>query len=201
MELYLLRHGQSEGNKKGLFQGSLDFPLSEEGKNQVLQMANFLKTQSAKRDLIISSPQKRALESAQILQKVLGVPLEIDERIKEISYGVLEGKTLQEVENWKSYQLWLENPVANPLEGVEDFASIENRLGDFLKSLSSKEGERFLIVTHGGIIRALTCMVTDIGFSKMWKFSVANASLSVLKIDPKTFKGKIKFFNFHLQAF
>ena len=201
MELYLFRHGQSEGNKRGLFQGSLDFPLSEEGKNQVLQMANFLKPQSAKWDLIISSPQKRALESAKILQKILDLPLEIDERIKEISYGVLEGKTLQEVENLKGYQLWLENPVANPLEGVEDFASIENRLGDFLKSLSSKEGEKFLIVTHGGIIRALTCMVTDIGFSKMWKFSVANASLSVLKIDPKTFKGKIKFFNFHLQAF
>jgi len=192
MRLYLMRHAVSEGNEKGLFQGKLDFPLSERGIKQSHEAALFLKDRF-EFERVISSPQKRALQTARIVAEVLNLPLEVDDRIKEISYGVMEGLPHGEVKKWEIYPKWLENPVENPIEGVENFEKLEERLLSFLDNL---EGENILIVTHGGIVRALTCLVIGIGFEHMWRFSVGNCSLSLLEIKgKKPPKGKVKFFN------
>jgi len=192
MRLYLMRHAVSEGNEKGLFQGKMDFPLSEKGREQSLKAAQFLR-KHFKFERIISSPQKRALQTARIVAEVLNLPLEVDDRIREISYGVMEGLPHEEVKKWDLYPKWLENPVENPIEGVDDFEELEGRLQSFLNDL---EGENILIVTHGGIVRALTCLVTGIGFQHMWRFSVGNCSLSLLEIkEKKPPRGKVKFFN------
>ncbi len=192
MRLYLLRHAVSEGNERGLFQGNLDFPLSERGKVQSLKAARFLKGRFSF-DAVISSPQKRALQTAEIVADVLNLSLKVDERIRELSYGVLEGKSHEEVKGWEIYPRWLENPVKNPIEGVENFESLTKRLTSFLEDLG---GESVLLVTHGGIIRALTCLVTGIGYEHLWRFSVGNCSLSLLEVkDRENFRGKVRFFN------
>jgi probable phosphoglycerate mutase len=197
MLVYLLRHGESEGNKRGLIQGKLDFPLSEGGKEQAKRAALFLKRYRF--DLILSSPQKRAFETALVVSKVLEKPFKVDERLREISYGVMEGKTIKELSSWESYLRWLENPVKNTLEGVEDISSLERRIEDLLRHL---EGERVLLITHGGFIRAAACKAAAIGLEHMWKFSVGNCSLTVLEIKNKNpLKGKIKLFNLPLAEF
>ena len=193
MNIYLLRHAQSEGNKKGLFQGSLDFPLSAEGKAQAQRAGEFLKRFEF--DMVVSSPQRRALQTARIVADILGLQLKVDERLREISYGVLEGKKQQEVENWEAYQRWLENPVKNPLPGVEPMDNLQPRVESFLKDIHYW-GERVLTVTHGGIVRAVICTVGNLGMENLWRFSVANVSLSMVelkRLNPP--RGKIRFVN------
>ena len=136
-EIYLLRHAQSEGNKLGLFQGKLDFPLSEEGKKQALQTAELLKKFHF--EVIYTSPQRRALETAKLIAERLNLPLRVDERLKEISYGILEGRKHSEVENWEPYQKWLEDPIKNPLEGVDNLFEVQGRVLEFLKELSEEK--------------------------------------------------------------
>jgi broad specificity phosphatase PhoE len=194
MRLFLLRHAQSEGNKLGLFQGKLDFPLSEEGKKQSREAGIFLK-ENFGFDAIISSPQKRALETAEIVADILNLPVKVDERLKEISYGILEGKKQSEVENWEPYLKWLENPVKYPLEGVDDFEQLRERLESFLKYAYGRY-EKPLIITHGGIVRAFICLLGNFGFERLWRFSVGNVSLSMVEVKSlKPLKGKIKFVN------
>ncbi len=192
--LYLLRHAQSEGNKLGLFQGSLDLPLSDEGKKQAIQAVEKLKEYHF--EVIYTSPQKRALETATIIADRLGLPLKRDERLREISYGILEGKKHSEVREWEIYQKWLENPLKNPLENAENLFDAQRRFLEFLKELSE---ERILIVTHGGIVRVALCTVAGIPLNFIWKFSVGNCSLTKLEIkelEPLT--GKVKFVNYPL---
>jgi len=193
MRLYLLRHAQSEGNKRGIFQGKLDLPLSEEGIKQAQKAGEFLKRFTF--DAIITSPQLRAKQTAEIVADILNLPLEVDERLREISYGVLEGKKHSEVENWEPYQRWLEDPVKNPLSGVDDFGDLQRRLESFLRDRYG-EGKNILAVTHGGIVRAFICLLGGFGFSRMWRFSVGNVSLSMVEVkgvEPP--RGKIKFVN------
>ena len=199
MNIYLLRHAQSEGNKKGLFQGSLDFPLSAEGKVQAQRAGEFLKRFEF--DMVVSSPQRRALQTARIVADILGLQLKVDERLREISWGVLEGKKQQEVENWESYQRWLENPVKNPLPGVEPMDKLQTRVESFLKDIPYW-GERVLAVTHGGIVRAVICTVGNLGMENLWRFSVANISLSLVELkslNPP--RGKIRFVNWPTAEF
>jgi len=200
MRLFLLRHAQSEGNRLGLFQGRLDFPLSEEGRKQSREAGIFLK-KNFEFDAIISSPQKRALETARIIAEILGLPLKVDERLREISYGILEGKKHDEVKDWKPYLKWLENPVKYPLEGVDDLNDLAGRLKSFLKDHYGVY-EKPLVVTHGGIVRAFVCLLGNIGFENLWRFSVGNVSLSsveVKNVEPP--EGKIKFLNLPTAGF
>ncbi|NPB05576.1 MAG: histidine phosphatase family protein [Aquificae bacterium] len=191
MKVFLLRHGRSEGNELGLFQGKLDYPLSQEGRRQAERAADFLKNLNLSK--VYSSPQKRALETAKVVAERLGLPLEVDGRLREISYGILEGRRHEEVLAWEAYRRWLEDPVRNPLEGVEDLFEAQRRVADFLKDLSE---DRALVVTHGGIIRVALCTVGGIPLSSLWRFSVGNCSLSGLELeslDPP--RGKIRFVN------
>ena len=191
MRLYLLRHAQSKGNKRGIFQGTIDLPLSAEGMEQAISAGEFLKR--FKIDRIVTSPQLRAKQTAEIVSNILDLPLEVDERLREISYGVLEGKKHKEVKNWKPYLRWLEDPVKHPLEGVDDFNDLRRRLESFIKDL---KGEDILAVTHGGIIRAFICLLGGFGFSHLWRFSIGNVSLTLIEIKEKNPpKGKIKFVN------
>ncbi|HID79909.1 MAG TPA: histidine phosphatase family protein [Aquificales bacterium] len=193
MQIYLLRHAQSEGNKRGLFQGSLDFPLSKEGKLQAQRAGEFLKR--FKFDLVVSSPQKRAMQTAQIVAAILGLKVKVDGRLKEISYGILEGKSHREVEDWNEYQKWLENPVKNPLQGVDPMDKLQERVESFLNDVP-QWGKKVLVVTHGGIVRAIICTVGNLGMENLWRFSVSNVSLSLVelkRLNPP--RGKIKFVN------
>ncbi len=191
MLLYLLRHGQSEGNRLGIFQGRLDYPLSAEGVRQAKRAAEFLR--DLKIEAIYTSPQKRALQTTEIVSEVLKVPLKVEESLREISYGILEGKTHKEVENRKEYRLWLEDPINNPLEGVDDLVEVQRRVSAFIEKLSE---ERALLITHGGIIRIILCTVGGIPLSRMWSFSVGNCSLSEVELKQKSPpKGKIKLVN------
>ena len=118
--IYLIRHAQREYNEKGIFQGRLDSDLTPLGLVQARLRAQELLNKGIQ--VIYSSPQRRAYKTALTIGDVLNLQVNVDERLKEMSFGVLEGKsfwTLLE-ENKEMFRNWLKNPLKHPLPTQED---------------------------------------------------------------------------------
>ena len=95
MELYVIRHGQTTWNEKGLLQGSVDIELNESGREVAGKMGE--KLEDTPFDVIFSSPLIRAYETACLIRGHRNIPIIRDERLREICFGDLEGKNYREI--------------------------------------------------------------------------------------------------------
>ena len=159
-ELLLVRHGQSTANARGIWQGQMDFPLSEVGRKQA-NMAGLALTREPL-DGLYSSPLSRAVETASIIRERTGfagdvVPVE---GLSERSGGILEGYSWDEQErrNPELAKKFLAIPEEErwALVGAETDEEVIARFGGAIASISARhpEGSRIAIVSHGGVMRA-----------------------------------------------
>lgn len=172
MRLGWVRHGVTSWNQAGKIQGTTDIPLSAEGERQARLLADRLSREPAVWDGIVSSDLKRASKTAEILAERLQVPLLLDERLRERSFGSAEGTTEAERlarwgADWRSQvpdQETNEQVRARGLAFVEAFSA-------------SHAGESWLAVTHGSflaqMLQALRTGVDD--------RHIANLSLTILE--------------------
>jgi broad specificity phosphatase PhoE len=149
--LVLWRHGRTEWNAAGRFQGQLDPPLDDEGRNQAVRAAPHLVAAGLSPDdtVVVSSDLSRAAETAATLTALLGVPLILDERLREHGMGSWEGLTRDEVAARFPEQFadWISGrPVRG--RGGEDPAEVAERAVAALVDLP--EAHTAVVVTHGG---------------------------------------------------
>ncbi len=191
--IYLVRHAQSEFNEKGLFQGRLDSDLTPLGFVQARMVANFLKGKNIQ--AILSSPQRRAYKTALTISDVLDLPVEIDERLREMSFGNLEGKRFLDLASQERdlIKAWLENPVKSPLPTQESMILFEERVKSFLEDITAREEETVVVVAHGGTLHALVCLAIGISLEKMWWVHMDNTGVSLLEHDGGSFR--LRFLN------
>jgi 2,3-bisphosphoglycerate-dependent phosphoglycerate mutase len=143
----LIRHGITEWNSLGRAQGVSDIPLNEIGRKQATNIGDRLSLEE-QWDMIITSDLSRAFETAKIIGNKIGLPIShIDERVREINCGEIEGTTEeQRVRQWGSEWRNLEL-------GMEIFEHVSNRGIDFLKDIvCTHKGKRILVVSHGALI-------------------------------------------------
>ncbi|NPA41166.1 MAG: histidine phosphatase family protein [Aquificae bacterium] len=181
--IYLVRHAQSEFNEKGIFQGRLDSDLTPLGFVQARMVANFLAGENI--EAIISSPQRRAYKTALTIGDVLGIEVEIDERIREMSFGVLEGKNFWELFNNERDMMlsWLKNPVKNPLPTQEPMENFEKRLLSFMEDIKKRKEDRIAVVGHGGTLHGIVCLALGLGLERLWQVHMDNTGVSLLEFD------------------
>lgn len=169
MILYIVRHGKTLWNEKGLLQGQTDIDLTEFGKKQALLVKNKIED---KVDICISSPLKRAVETAAIIYdgKVL-----IDDRIIERGFGDLEGKELAKY-NARLYWDYKLNKSDLNVESIKD---LFNRCQNFIDDIKQKYSDKVvLIVSHGATVRALNYVIQ--GFNEnddLLKLDVPNCAV------------------------
>ncbi len=148
MNLYLVRHGKTYMNEKGLIQGTSNTSLSELGIRQAKEAKDNLK--DVKFDICISSPLKRTIETATIIVnnkcKII-----VDDRLLERLMGEYEGKPHDEYVKGNYWDLKLNNDS----KGVEPVKKLFIRAKDFLDYVKSLDYENVLIVSHAAIIRAI----------------------------------------------
>lgn len=163
--LYIVRHGESEYNAKGLLAGITDIPLTDTGREQARQAG----TQLAKLGItrIVSSPLVRAYETAEIIAEQLGFHPEsilVDERLHERDFGALEGT------------VWSERSLVG-VEGLESAESVLGRAQAMLAyDTSLPSSERVLFVAHASLIRAFMQLVDpEVSHFGDWTARMPNA--------------------------
>ena len=159
-EMLLVRHGQSTANAQGIWQGQMDFPLSEEGRRQASLAGTALSGEPF--EGLYSSPLSRAFETAEIIRDRTGFADEVVPigGLSERHGGILEGHTWAEQErrNPELAKKFLALPEEErwPLVGAETDEEVIARFEAALESIRALHpaGSRLVVVSHGGVMRA-----------------------------------------------
>ena len=183
--IYLIRHAQSEFNEKGIFQGRLDSDLTPLGFVQARMVAKFLEGEGI--EALISSPQRRAYKTALMVGDLLGLEVEVDERIREMSFGVLEGRNFWELFNERKDMMmgWLKNPVRNPLPTQEPMEAFEKRLFSFIEYIKARKEKNIAVVGHGGTLHGIVCLALGLGLENLWCVHMDNTGVTLLEYEGK----------------
>lgn len=140
--IYIVRHGQTDWNVEGRYQGRIDIELNDKGIEQAIKLKE--KLNNIKFDKVFSSSLKRALKTAQIItcNEII-----TDDRIIERCNGQLEGKLKSEIE----VEIDFNNPNETRM-GLENINDFRKRIKDFFEEISVKyRGKNILVVTHAGV--------------------------------------------------
>ncbi|KYH35369.1 phosphoserine phosphatase 1 [Clostridium tepidiprofundi DSM 19306] len=183
LNIYLLRHGQTNENKEKLYYGDMDIDMNECGKKQIYMAAKHLK--NIKFDKVFISERKRTRQTADIIFKCKRNDYIIDPRLNESSFGIFEGLTYEEIINKypEEYKKWSEDWVNYcPLNG-ESCSDMCNRVNSFMDDLKNIDAENILIITHSGVMRAIYCYLLDKNINMFWKFGCKNGDIALLKYE------------------
>ena len=174
--LYIIRHGQTEGNARHVLQSRNDQSLNETGIRQAEEAAARLKDIPFLR--VYSSPLKRAMETARIVAP--GKPVTVDERLIEMDYGPYEGMDLRAPapEIMAFFRDFAHTPAP---EGVEQLSEVVARAGRFLADVE-KEGD-ILVSTHAIAMKGLLEYLTPDSRGGWWSRNIANCAVYTTGYD------------------
>jgi broad specificity phosphatase PhoE len=162
-KLLLVRHGETDWNRDGRWQGGSDTRLNDLGRQQARALAEQL---DGEIDVLYSSDLARARETAEIVAAELGLEVRLDPRLRERGFGSWEGLTTIEIEERfaDAHRRWLagEGAGADDAEAFEDFSA---RVEDFLSDvLRLHPGEEVLVISHGGSIRVIHALAAGVDY-------------------------------------
>lgn len=178
-EFWLVRHGQTDWNLEGRYQGQVDRPLNETGLQQARELAQ--KLAGTHFDAVYSSDLQRALATARILAG--GREVIVDRRLREINQGALEGKLFAAIQD--EFPELISNRRANPLDtrppGGESLAEVAERVTAFADQAAAQHpGQRVLLVSHGLALAILLTCTQGLGVETAFKLIPGNAEPKVI---------------------
>ncbi len=159
VELWLIRHGQTDWNIERRFQGHTDIPLNALGVEQAKKLSAFLN--GSQISAVYSSDLTRALKTAEILADGRNLPVFQDQRLREINMGSWEGRTWPDVNEKLATEMEQLNadPVYGRAPGGESVAEVAERVTAFADEIAANHpGQIVMVVTHGltlGVLRSL----------------------------------------------
>jgi broad specificity phosphatase PhoE len=176
ISLTLVRHGQTDWNLEGRYQGQADVPLNAMGILQAKEAAHQLRDKHF--DIIYSSDLNRALQTAEEIASVVKAPLIVDTRLREISLGEWEGRLFSEIK-MKYPELITLREIA-PLEmcppGGETLGEVANRVYGFADEIAvSFSQNRVLLVSHGLALAVLIVKARGLSLDYAYQFIPENA--------------------------
>lgn len=182
----LVRHGKTEWNGLSRFQGKSDIPLDDEGKCQAELLAARLKGWEPSG--IFSSPLSRARETAEIIaSRNPRVSPVLREELSEMGFGTWEGRSLHEIESADpdSFRRWIDSPFEYPPPGGESLDSVKSRVKRALDGIFPMDGDRVVVVSHGGILRVMLVLLLDLPPRQVWRMKIANCSVTGIDVGKR----------------
>ncbi len=180
-EIVIVRHGETEFNKLGVFRGRLDVPLNDRGREQAQAVGEALRSKTIV--AVYSSPLVRALETARAVAEPHGLAPVVDPAFDNIDLGEWQGiaKALVEREQPALWKLWMEDPDRLAIPGGESLADVRERAyGRALELAREHEGERFAVVTHRSVAKLLGGALLGMESGYFWRFYLDNAGYSIV---------------------
>ena len=195
MHLYIMRHGETFWNKKGLIQGSSDIALTPYGEELARDTRDGFDREEIRFQRIYSSPYQRAVKTAEIIAEHQNISVKVDLRVREMCFGKYEGDKISEIRNSKDQNLiyCFSKPsmyVAD--ETGDNFSDVYARIEDFLKNEilpleQDPSVENVLVVCHGAVIRAFLTYIRQMSMDEFWSIHQPNCSVNCILVQDGTF--------------
>ncbi|GAB4186397.1 MAG: histidine phosphatase family protein [Calditrichia bacterium] len=184
---YLIRHGETESNKRNIFRGRADVPLNQTGIQQAESLAVELKPISL--NMILSSPLQRAVQTAEKISRQKSVPIIIEEDLTNISLGKWEGQPKEVIRQKfpNLYEMWIREPEKLFFKGMEPLKEVQQRaisvIRKYQKELSHHREAHVAVVTHRAVLKPLIAGLIGIKEPYFWKIHMDTAAYSVIRMD------------------
>jgi broad specificity phosphatase PhoE len=181
---FLVRHGETAENVQMRYLGMRDEPLNENGQGQAQLVAEALSRIPVR--MIVSSPMRRAADTAARIQEACGAELRVDPRLAEGSFGRWEGLTRDEVlklgsEDAALLARWESDSSCSP-PGGESMESLQKRVVNLVEDLAAERpGDSVVLVSHVGPVKALLGAVLDIPLQATRHMFLDPATISVVE--------------------
>ncbi|WP_405980897.1 bifunctional RNase H/acid phosphatase [Streptomyces sp. NBC_00158] len=180
----LLRHGETALTPQKRFSGSggTDPELSPAGRRQAVAVAEALAARGTVQ-AVVSSPLRRCRETAQAVADRLGLPVAVEEGLREADFGAWEGLTFAEVRERfpDDLQAWLDSPRAAPTGGGESFTAVTRRVSAARdRLLAAHAGRTVLLVTHVTPVKTLVRLALGAPPESLYRMELSAASLSAV---------------------
>ncbi len=175
--LVLIRHGQTEWNATGRWQGQADPPLNEVGREQARATAHALKSQHI--DALISSDLRRARETAEIIADALDLRVELDARLREVNLGEWQGLFSDEIRaRWPDeMKMWIEQPLATCPPHGESIQELAERVLIAVNDIAARYRDRRVgLVAHELPIAVIVTRASGIPLSQLRAHIPPNAA-------------------------
>jgi probable phosphoglycerate mutase len=185
--IYWVRHGENKANlTKELSHRLVDYPLTAKGRMQAAQTAAWFSSLPVK--AVYTSPLLRAVETAQAIAGMLGLPVRIEENFREINVGDLEknpGSRESWAENERIFRSWVGGSLETSFPGGENFLQLlERTRRGYLRVLSEFPGQTVVIVAHGGnFITSLRAFCPDVELAWLLANESHNCSITRLEME------------------
>jgi len=186
--IILVRHGETDWNKQGRFQGQIDIPLNKNGKAQAQAASIFLKNISLQK--AFSSSLSRPRETAQIILKEHpGIEISLKDNLKEIGHGKWEGKLESEIEaDWPDLlKTWKIFPDKVQMPDGETIKEVSTRSITGWKEICKtlKNDETALVVAHDAVNKTILCHLLGLTPSEIWMIKQGNGGITVIDLSEK----------------
>jgi probable phosphoglycerate mutase len=183
-----VRHGETAWNVDTRIQGQLDIALNETGRWQAARLAQALHHEPL--DALYSSDLQRASQTAAAISEAMNVPVRLDARLRERSFGLFEGHTFRELEaSWpEETRRWRERDPSFGPPGGEALAAFYERCVDAVSQLATQHpGQTIAVVAHGGVMDCLYRAALRIDLRTRRTWMLGNASINRLLHTPGGF--------------
>ncbi|MCX7796625.1 MAG: alpha-ribazole phosphatase [bacterium] len=184
MSIYIIRHGETDWNREGIYQGQTDIPLNENGRETAKRLGIALS--KIRFVSIYSSDLLRARETAEIINSFLNVPLYCVIDLRELDFGEWTGISIWEMsrKDPELFKKWQEDPWNVSPPGGETFRDLTERVMRFLESISKKyKGENVLVVSHAGPIKAMIFGLLSATGRAYWNIKVSHSTVVIIDKD------------------
>ena len=190
--IYIVRHGETDNNKKRVLQGRSNLPLNEAGIEQAKKVKEYFAEKDIQFDKVYSSPLIRAIKTAQIItgsttdssddmdrsadEAADAAPFVLDDHLLEMDYGPYEGCSLLDPppEIIEFFSDFVNNPAP---EGMENLSDLVARMGRFMEDLKKEGDQTILISTHAIAMTGILEHLTPESHGAYWNKHIANCAV------------------------
>lgn len=195
MNIYLIRHGQTNLNRDGKYQGAADKEINEFGRQQAELLGIRLKKYNI--DIIYSSDLKRVVQTTEIINKHINSETFIKEELREINMGEWDTLSVEErsIRNKEYAKKWSKHLEDLPYPGGECGEDVWKRANKVIEEILDGIHHNVVIVTSGGTIAILLSKFMGLEQQKRFNMEIDNCSISIVKCDDKNKNITVKCIN------
>jgi broad specificity phosphatase PhoE len=185
-ELILIRHGETDWNIEGRYQGQSNVPLNSTGRQQTEELARKLRHEVL--DAIFSSDLARAQQTAELISQINGAPLFLDRRLREIHQGEWEGMLFDDIRSRykKAFEERLRDPLQVAPPGGETVGQLRERVLEAIDEIVTHYPHSSVaIVSHGLSLAIIKVHYNRLAIETVWDYIPDNASPERLMVEAR----------------